>query len=148
MKIIGVIGAGECDKTTYELAREVGKEIAHCGCILVCGGLGGVMEAAAKGAKEAGGFTIGILPGFNPLDANPYIDVPIVTGLGEARNVIIVRTAKVLIAISGGYGTLSEIAFALKMNRPVIGLNTWPNFKDIYYVKTPKEAIEKAKLWL
>ncbi len=148
MKIIGVIGAGECDKATYELAKEVGKEIAICGCALICGGLGGVMEAAAKGAKEAGGLTIDVLPSSNPLDANPYIDIPIVTGLGEARNIIIVRTAKVLIAISGGYGTLSEIAFALKMDKPIIGLNTWPGFEKIHYVKTPKEAIEKAKLWL
>lgn len=144
MNIIGVIGAGHCDEKTYRLAMTVGRGIAEHKCILICGGLGGVMEGAARGAKEAGGLTVGILPGFSPEDANPYIDIPIVTGLGHARNVIIVRTAAVLIAISGSYGTLSEIAIALKMDKPVIGLNTWPNFEKIQYVSTPQEAVNKA----
>lgn len=143
-QIIGVIGAGICDQDTYELAREVGRGIARHGCILVCGGLGGVMEGAARGAKEAGGITVGILPGFDPQDANPYIDIPIVTGIGHARNVTIVRTAAVLIAIAGNYGTLSEIAVALKMGKPIIGLRTWPGFKEIHYVSNPEEAITKA----
>jgi len=143
-QIIGVIGAGTCDEKTYELATEVGRGIARQGCILVCGGLGGVMEGAAKGAKEVGGTTVGILPGFDPQDANPYIDIPIVTGVGHARNVIIVRTAAVLIAIAGNYGTLSEIAVALKMNKPVVGLRTWPGFEEIHYVSTPEEAVTKA----
>jgi len=144
MNIIGVIGAGHCDEETYKLAISVGRGIAEHKCILICGGLGGVMEGVARGAKEAGGLTIGILPGFSAEDANPYIDIPVVTGLGHARNVIIVRTAMVLIAISGSYGTLSEIAIALKMNKPVIGLNTWPHFEKIQYVSTPQEAVNKA----
>jgi len=144
MNIIGVIGAGHCDEKTYRLAMTVGRGIAEHKCILICGGLGGVMEGVARGAKEAGGLTVGILPGFSPEDANPYIDIPIVTGLGHARNVIIVRTAAVLIAISGSYGTLSEIAIALKMDKPVIGLNTWPHFEKIQYVSTPQEAVNKA----
>ncbi|MDL1969831.1 MAG: TIGR00725 family protein [Candidatus Desulfofervidaceae bacterium] len=143
-QIIGVIGAGICDQKTYELAIEVGRGIAKHGCVLVCGGLGGVMEGAAKGAKEAGGITVGILPGFDSQDANPYIDIPVVTGVGHARNVIIVRTAAVLIAIAGNYGTLSEIAVALKMGKPVVGLRTWPGFEEIHYVSTPEEAITKA----
>ena len=142
--IIGVIGAGDCDEETYQMAVAVGRGIARHGYVLVCGGLGGVMEGAAKGAKEVGGLTVGILPGFSPEDANPYIDIPIVTGIGHARNILIVRTAAVLIAISGNYGTLSEIAIALKLNKPIVGLNTWPDFKNIHYVNTPEEAVEKA----
>ncbi len=142
--IIGVIGAGDCDEKTYQMAIDVGRGIARHGYVLVCGGLGGVMEGAAKGAKEAGGLTVGILPGFSPEDANPYIDIPIVTGIGHARNILIVRTAAVLIAISGSYGTLSEIATALKLKKPVIGLKTWPGFDKIHYVNTAQEAVEKA----
>ncbi|MBW1983037.1 MAG: TIGR00725 family protein, partial [Deltaproteobacteria bacterium] len=103
--IIGVIGAGQCDQEIYHLARAVGREIARKGAILICGGLGGVMAAAAEGAADAGGLTVGILPGESTRDANPYIQVPIATGMGQARNVIIIHTADVLIAISGGAGT-------------------------------------------
>jgi hypothetical protein len=142
--IIGVIGAGNCDEETYRLAVTIGRGIAEHKCVLVCGGLDGVMEGAARGAKEAGGLTMGILPGFSAKDANPYIDIPIVTGLGHARNVVIVHTAAVLIAISGSYGTLSEIAVALKIGKPVIGINTWSDFRGIYYVSTPEEAVNKA----
>ena len=122
---ISVIGARQCDAETYALAEQVGYELARCGAIVVCGGLGGVMEAACKGAKRAGGLTIGILPGKTPREANPYVDLPIVTGLAEARNSIVVRTARAVIAVGGEYGTLSEIAFALKFGIPVIGLHTW-----------------------
>jgi len=122
---IGVIGSGVCDARTYALAEEVGRRLAEAGATVVCGGLGGVMEAACRGAKAAGGQTIGILPGPEPDQANPYVDIPIPTGLGEARNAIVARTARALIAVGGEYGTLSEIAFALKFGRPVVGLETW-----------------------
>jgi len=147
---IAVIGGAFCDPKTAALAEEVGREIARRGAILICGGLGGVMEAACRGAKSEGGLTIGILPGTDPNDANPYVDIPIVTGMGEARNVIVVRSAQAIIAIDGEYGTLSEIAFALKFGIPVIGLRTWELFRererveDIVEVETPKEAVEKA----
>ncbi|MFC1511507.1 TIGR00725 family protein, partial [Candidatus Margulisiibacteriota bacterium] len=121
------------------------------GAVLVCGGLTGVMEAAAKGAKAAGGLTVGILPGDKPEDANPYIDVPIVTGLGYARNKIVVKTGQVVIAIGGRYGTLTEIGFALSYDIPVIGLGTWQltqkNGKadqGINRVSSPQEAVKLA----
>ncbi|MBI3584356.1 MAG: TIGR00725 family protein [Nitrospinae bacterium] len=144
-KIIGVIGAGSCDDRIYRIAEEMGSRIAESGALLICGGLGGVMEAAAKGVKEAGGLTIGILPGFNKDDANPYIDIPIVTGLSHARNVLVVRSSDIVIAIAGGYGTLSEIALALKMGKTVIGIETWKGVDDIIKVKSPNEAMEKIK---
>lgn len=141
---IGVIGAGLCDPDTAELAEKTGRMIAERGAILYCGGLGGVMEAAAKGAFEAGGVTVGILPGPKAADANPYIKIPIMTDMGYARNVILVRSCEVLIAISGSYGTLAEISLALKMWKPVIGLKTWENLAGVHYVDTPDEAVEKA----
>ena len=141
---IGVIGAGLCDEETYELARSAGRLVTERGGIVLCGGLGGVMEAACRGAVEAGGLTIGILPGFKASDANPYVKIPIVTGLSHARNVVLVRSCQALISISGSHGTLSEIALALKMWKPVIGLNTWENLADVHYVSTPEEAVEKA----
>ncbi|RMF87066.1 MAG: TIGR00725 family protein, partial [Nitrospinota bacterium] len=118
--------------------------IAIRGAILVCGGLGGVMEAAARGAREGGGLTVGILPGCEATEANPYIDIPIVTGMSHARNLLIVRTAEVVIALPGEYGTLSEIALALKIGRPVVGLHTWSLDQAILQVSTPQEAVEKA----
>ena len=147
--MISVSGAGRCDEQTYELAEQVGRELARRGATIVCGGLGGVMEAACKGAKSAGGQTIGILPGTNRADANPFIDIPIVTGMGEARNVIVVRSARAVIAIGGEYGTLSEIAFALKFGIPVIGLNTWRTARDdkpleIIEAKDARQAVELA----
>jgi uncharacterized protein (TIGR00725 family) len=144
-KIIGIIGAGSCDEKISRIAEEMGRRVAESGAALVCGGLGGVMEAASKGAKESGGLTIGILPGFNKDEANPYIDIPIVTGLSHARNVIVVRSADVVIAISGGYGTLSEIALALKMGKPVIGIGTWEGIDGVIRVKSPEEAMKKIK---
>ncbi len=142
-KIIGVIGAGLCDSHIYENAKLVGSLIAMKGGIVVTGGLGGVMEAASMGAKLKGGITVGIIPQTTKGEANRYVDIPIVTGMGEARNIIIVRTADVLIAIGGEYGTLSEIAFALKMGKPVIGLNTW-DIKGIIEATSPEDAVEKA----
>lgn len=151
MNFISVIGESDASLEILKLAEEVGKLIAKAGCALVCGGLKGVMEAAAKGAKSAGGLTIGILPGSKREEANPYIDVPIITGLGYARNKLVVKTGQVIIAIGGKYGTLSEIGFALGYGIPVIGLKTWKLVsgsgkadKGITYVNSPKEAVDLA----
>ena len=140
---IGVIGAGECSDKIYQLARNLGSEIGKKGWILVCGGLGGVMEAAARGCAEAGGMTVGILPGLDKASANLYIKIPLATGLGEGRNLLVVRASDVLVSVAGGYGTLSEIALALKVNKPVIGLETWENIRGVQYVSDPEEAIQK-----
>src|ERR671926_372725 len=113
--IIGVIGPAEASEAEYRTGEEVGREVARRDGVLVCGGLGGVMEAACRGAKSEGGLTVGIVPGFSIYDANPYVDIPIVTGISHARNVIVVRSSSAIIAIGGSYGTLSEIAFALKL---------------------------------
>lgn len=144
MKMIGVIGAGSCSRETYELARRVGAGIARMGATLVCGGLGGVMEGACRGAHEVGGQAVGILPGPDRAQANPYVTIPVVTDLGHARNVLVVRSSDLLIAISGGYGTLSEISIALKVGKPVIGLSTWPNIDEVQYVATAAEALNAA----
>ncbi|GER92860.1 TIGR00725 family protein [hot springs metagenome] len=142
-KIIGVIGAGSADEKILKTAEEVGKLIAERDAILICGGLGGVMDAAARGAKSKGGMTVGILPQSHRGGANPYIDVPIATGFGEGRNVIIVRSADALIAIGGEYGTLSEIALALKIGKAVIGINTW-DIKGIIKVDNAEDAVNKV----
>lgn len=142
MKMIGVVGAGLCDKKVYEQARKVGKGIAQVGATLVCGGLGGVMEGACRGAHEGGGITVGILPGPDKAQANAYVSIPIVTDLGHARNILVVRSADIVVAVSGGYGTLSEISIALKIGKPVIGLGTWPHIEAVRYVTTPEEALE------
>ncbi|TDA70239.1 MAG: TIGR00725 family protein [Clostridia bacterium] len=125
MVYLGVIGAGECDSTIWDLAYQVGEEIARHGAIMICGGLGGVMEAAAAGCRAAGGMCIGILPGPDRVGANRFLTASIVTGMGEARNAIVVRSSEAVIAIAGGYGTLSEIGLALKAGIPVVGLETW-----------------------
>lgn len=141
---LGVIGAGECADSIYEVARKVGFEIGKKGFILVCGGLGGVMEGASRGCTEAGGMTIGILPGLERETANRYIKIPLPTGLGEGRNLLVVRASDLLISISGGYGTLSEIGLALKMNKPVIGLETWKDIDGVVYVSDPREAMDRV----
>ena len=123
--VIGIIGAGQCSKEQQGLAYEAGKRIAEKGGIVVCGGLGGIMEAAARGARAAGGITLGIIPSSQKNDANEYIDIVIPTGLGEARNLLVVRTADVVIAFGGQYGTLSEMAFALQAGKPVISMSNW-----------------------
>lgn len=148
---IGVMGPSACPGETLALARRVGQLIAQAGGIVVCGGGRGVMEAAARGAQEAGGLTIGILPGDDASEANPYVDLPVVTGLGNARNAINVLTSQAIIAIGGASGTLSEIALALKCGRPVVGLKTWtltpPENQEppsIHYASTPEEAVAVA----
>lgn len=143
-KYAGVIGAGQCSEKIYDLAREVGRRIGRKGWYLLCGGLSGVMEGAARGCSEVGGTTIGLLPGLERNLANPFIKIAVPTGLGEGRNLLIVRASDVLIAVAGGYGTLSEIALALKAGKGVIGLETWKNIEGIQHAATPEEAIEKA----
>ncbi|MEA3475806.1 MAG: TIGR00725 family protein [Candidatus Cloacimonadota bacterium] len=124
-KIIAVLGGNIATKKICKKAYQVGQIIAEKDCILLCGGLGGVMEASAKGAKENGGLTIGILHGTNKADANPYIDIPIVTAMSNARNAIIARTCDLAIAINGKYGTLSEIAYCLNFGKTVLGIDTF-----------------------
>ena len=149
-KIIAVIGGGQCSKEESKLAEAVGRELARRGVILVCGGLGGVMEAACRGASSEGGVTIGILPGDNRQAANPYVQIPIVTGVGYARNIVVVKSAQAVIAIDGSYGTLSEIGHALQSGIPVIGINTWSLSKNgqqdnsIIPAQSPAEAVNKA----
>ncbi len=143
-KIIAVIGGAETSERNLRIAEEVGSLIAKNGAILITGGLGGVMEAASKGAKESGGLVIGILPGTDKRTANEYVDIPIVTGMSHARNIIIARTCDCAIAINGKYGTLTEIAYCLMFNVPVIGINTWKIDGPIIHVKTAKQAVKKA----
>ena len=142
--IIGVIGASIAEVKDENIAYEIGQEIALEGYMLLCGGMGGIMEAACRGAKSNNGTTIGILPGENSSDANKYIDIPIVTGISHARNIIIVRSCDVIIAVGGEFGTLSEIAFALKLNKPVIGINTWNVSESIIKADNAKQAVAKA----
>jgi uncharacterized protein (TIGR00725 family) len=142
--IIGVIGAGTCDDRIRDLAYRVGKGIAAAGYPLICGGLGGVMAAACRGAHSAGGMTIGVLPGDSPDLANRHVTIPIATGIGIARNVIIVRSSRVLIAISGGSGTLSEIAFALQLGVPVVSLESHTPSPDITIATDPDDAVRAA----
>jgi len=149
-KFIAVIGGGQCSSQEARLAEEVGRQLARQGAILVCGGLGGVMEAACRGASSEGGVTIGILPGENRQAANPYVQIPIVTGIGYARNVAVVKSAQAVIAVGGSYGTLSEISHALQGGIPVIGLNTWSLSRNgqednsIIPAQDPAEAVNKA----
>ncbi|UCC91115.1 MAG: TIGR00725 family protein [Dehalococcoidia bacterium] len=147
---IAVIGGRQPSSEEARLAEEVGRELAKQRAILVCGGLGGVMEAACKGASSEGGVTIGILPGDSRQAANPYVQIPIVTGMGYARNVAVVKSAQAVIAIGGSYGTLSEISHALQSGIPVISLNTWALSKNdqqdnsIITAQSPTEAVNKA----
>jgi len=141
---IGVIGAGKCGADLAEIAYEVGKEIALGGAVLVCGGKGGVMEAACRGCREAGGVSLGILPGENRQEANAYLSYALPTGMGAMRNFLVVRCSDVLISVSGKYGTLSETAIALKEGKRVIALRPpWrcPGMEEAF---SPREAVDKA----
>ena len=148
--IIAVIGTRKPSPEESSLAEEVGRELAKNGITLICGGWGGVMEDACRGARAEGGLTIGVIPGDDPKSANPYVQIPIVTGIGYARNVIIVKTAQAIIAVGGGYGTLTELGYALDSKKPVIGLKTWKFSrnnrmdKSIIRVNSAKEAVSKA----
>ena len=132
------------------MAEEVGRQLARQGVVLVCGGLGGIMEAACRGAASEGGTTVGILPGDNRQTANPYVQIPIVTGIGYARNMAVAKSAQVVIAVGGGYGTLTEIAYALQSEIPVVGLNTWSLSKNgqpdnsIITAENPTDAVNQA----
>jgi len=139
-----VIGASSCSAKLAQTAYNVGRLIAENNAILVCGGMGGVMEAACRGAVESGGMTVGILPGSSDKEGNGYLSIPIVTGMGYARNFIVVQSAQVLIAIGGKYGTLSELAYAAGFGIPVVGLSTWKIRAPIKHVRTPEEAVRMA----
>ncbi len=151
-RLIGVMGSSQCSEVQYQMARRVGQLIAERGAVLLCGGMTGVMTAVAQGAKEAGGLTIGILPGANARESppNPSIDIALFTGLREARNYLNACASEGLIAIGGGYGTLSEIALALRLGKPLVLLDSWQlllegQMPDIPTAETPEEAVEK--LW-
>jgi uncharacterized protein (TIGR00725 family) len=149
-KFIAVIGNSKASAQEIKLAEEIGREIAQNGAVLVCGGLDGVMEAACRGATTEGGLTVGILPGTSRNDANEYVQIPVVTGIGYARNMIVVKSAQAVIAVGGSYGTLTEIGFALKNGIPVIGLNTWElsqkgkSDNSIMRAENAADAVNKA----
>jgi len=142
-KAIAVIGPHDAAEQQQAAAYAVGRLLALQGIDVFTGGLGGVMAAASKGAAEAGGLTIGILPGSDPSEANPYVRVPIATGMGEARNLILVRSADAVIAIGKGYGTLSEIAFTLRLGKRVVLLDSW-EVEGGLKVSWPHEAVAQA----
>lgn len=140
---VGIVGGSNPEPHYLEMARRVGELVARAGAILVCGGLGGVMGAAAAGARQAGGLTLGILPGNNPDDANPDVDIPMATGMGYSRNSLVAMNSDVLIAIDGEYGTLTEIAYGNIYGKKVIGLETW-QVKGVIKATSPEEAVELA----
>ena len=142
--VISVIGGSSIGTRVEDLAEKVGAMIAELDCVLVCGGLGGAMEAAAKGAKKAGGLTIGILPGKDKHDANPYIDIALPTTIGYARNTIVACAGDIVVALPGSYGTNSEICYGLIHSRPVIDLGNW-NVEGMIEAKNLEEAQEKIK---
>ena len=142
--MIAVLGGHTCDTRTARLAQRLGAEIAKLGAIVVCGGLGGVMEAVAKGAKRAKGVTVGILPSEDKKDANQYIDIAITTGMGYTRNTLVVGSADIVVALPGKYGTLSEIAFALNAKKPVISLGSW-NIDGAVQATSVAQAIQHIK---
>jgi uncharacterized protein (TIGR00725 family) len=147
---VAVVGEGHCSARTAQLAERVGREVAESGGVLLCGGLSGVMEAAARGATRADGLVVGLLPGFDRRDANRWVTIPVVTGMDQARNVILVRSADAVIAVGGRFGTLSEIALALKFGTPVVGLDTWrltqPERRRVPIIRarTAEEAVALA----
>jgi uncharacterized protein (TIGR00725 family) len=147
MTSVAVCGPGTASEEEDRLAEEVGRRLAEAGAVVLCGGLGGVMDAAARGAAQAGGTAVGILPGEDRLGASEHLSVAIPTGIGEARNAIIVRAADVVIAIGGEWGTLSEIALARKMGKPVVALRSWElgaRGEGITQAHTPADAVDRA----
>ena len=137
------MGAGDATDAQRAAAEETGRLLAEAGAVVVTGGLGGVMEAASKGAREAGGLTLGLLPGIDRRDANPHVQVAVPTGMGEARNALVVRAADAVIAIGGEWGTLSEIALARKGGKPVAGLDTW-DLDGVESCESPADAVAAA----
>lgn len=142
--VIAVVGAGKCSKKLRDMAAEVGKYVAENGGVLICGGMGGVMEGAARGAKEAGGTTIGVLPTESKDDANEFIDYVIATGIGDARNLIVVRSADAVVALPGKYGTLTEMAFALLAEIPVVSVSAWKLGEEVEQFDDPVKAAAAA----
>ncbi len=148
--LIAVIGGSACSPREAEWAEAAGQLLAQAGATLICGGRGGVMQAASRGASAAGGLVVGVLPGVSATDANPFVHIPIVSGMGEARNAIVIRSARAAIAIGGEYGTLSEIAFALNWGVPVICLGSWALTRPdgqpapLHYATSPEEAVRLA----
>ena len=138
---MAVVGPGDARPEQERQAEEVGRLLGQAGATVVCGGLGGVMEAACRGAKDGGGTTLGILPGSDRRSANRFVDVAVATGLGEARNALVVRAADGLVAVGGGHGTLSEIALALKAGKPVMGLDSW-EIDGVRVAGDPAEAVD------
>lgn len=143
-KIVSVIGGHGCNKEVEQIAQELGKKLAKVVDILVCGGLSGTMKAVCQGFKAEGGLTIGIIPSYDKNDANAYVDIVIPTGLGLARNVLVVKSADVVVALPGEAGTLSEIAYGIQFGIPVVSLNSW-DIQGVIKVKTVDEAIDKVK---
>ena len=145
-----MIGAGESEEEIFRAAEEVGRRIAEAGAVLICGGRGGVMEAASRGAAEAGGTVIGVLPTLSPADANPYVTHAVATGIGEARNLAVVASGEAVIAVGGEWGTLSEIAHARKIGRPVVAIRSWTlrnragTDLGIVEAETPEQAVSAA----
>jgi uncharacterized protein (TIGR00725 family) len=148
---VAVIGASNATEWELSTAERVGRLLADAGCVLVCGGLGGVMDAAARGAAAGGGISIGILPGDDRVDASRHLTVAIASGFGEARNAIVARSSDAVVAVGGEFGTLSEIALSLKMGKPVIGVGTWELGRDdlatdpIVRAETPEEAVAELR---
>jgi uncharacterized protein (TIGR00725 family) len=142
-RYVAVVGPGNATAAELTAAAAVGGELARAGVVLVCGGLGGVMEAACRGARDGGGMTVGILPGDDRAAANPFVDVAVATGLGEARNALIVRSVDAVVAVGGGYGTLSEIALALKAGKRVVGLGSW-DIDGVESASTAERAVAAA----
>ncbi len=141
LRVIAVIGQGEASPQSDRAAQEVGRLLAEAGCVIVTGGLGGVMEAASRGAREAGGLVVGVLPGARPEEANPHVAVAIASGMGDARNAILANTAEAFVAVGGAHGTLSEIAFALKRGKRVVSLGSWDVDPAIVKAGSPEEAV-------
>lgn len=138
---VGIIGGARPQPKFRDIAYQIGRMIAEKGAILVCGGLSGIMEAAARGAREYNGLTIGILPGYSPDDANPHIEIPIATGLGYSRNSLVAMNSDILVAVDGEYGTLSEIAYGCIYGKKIIGIGTW-NIPGVSKAQTAQEAID------
>ena len=142
--MIAVVGAGSCDGDTAERAHRVGRLLAQRGAVVVTGGGGGVMEAAARGVRDGRGTVVGVLPGDSRRDGNQYLSIAIATGMGEARNAVIARTCDAMIAVGGEYGTLSEMALALKMGKRVVSLGSWDVDERILRVSSPEQAVGAA----
>jgi uncharacterized protein (TIGR00725 family) len=143
-QVVAVIGAGDAPRDVCELAFELGSEIARRGAVLINGGRKGVMESAAAGARAEGGHTIGILPGYDRRAANRHIEFAIATGIGEARNAVIVASADAVIALAGEGGTLAEIGFAKKFGKPIVALDSWPEIEGLQRAETPADAVALA----